>query len=96
MLGRKRANLYTSWYLNKILTQAGVTDTKTQTQINVGLNCWCFVVAIIGSFMLDVLGRRVQTLFCTVGMIVCLFLIGGLIKSMCNALSCVGSECWAN
>ena len=58
-----------------------MTDTKTQTQINVGLNCWCFAVAILGSFMLDVIGRRTQTLLSTVGMIVCLFLIGGLIKS---------------
>ncbi|KAI0476606.1 general substrate transporter [Xylariaceae sp. FL0804] len=69
-----------SWYLTDILDQAGVTDTTTQLQINVGLNCWCFAVAIAGSFMLDVVGRRAQTLVCVVGMIVTLFLIGGLIK----------------
>ncbi|EFX05033.1 hexose transporter [Grosmannia clavigera kw1407] len=73
-------NFIISFYLTKILDQAGIRDTVTQTQINVILNCWSFVVAIFGSFMLDVLGRRKQTMTGAVGMIITLFVTGGLIK----------------
>ncbi|KAK8052962.1 hexose transporter [Apiospora saccharicola] len=74
-------NFVISYYLARILDQAGVTDTNTQLQISVGLNCWCFLVAMVGSFMLDVLGRRQQALISIAGMIVCLFVIGGMIKA---------------
>ncbi|KAF2649578.1 hexose transporter [Lophiostoma macrostomum CBS 122681] len=73
-------NFVISWYLTDILNQAGITDTTTQTQINVILNCWCFAVAIFGSYMLDVAGRRVQILFSLAGMAVMLYITGGLIK----------------
>ncbi|KAH8590335.1 hexose transporter [Bisporella sp. PMI_857] len=74
-------NFVISFYLTDILDQAGITDTNTQLQISVGLNCWCFVVAIVGSFMLDIIGRRMQTLISIIGMIVTLFTTGGLIKT---------------
>ncbi|KAK7932633.1 hexose transporter-like protein [Apiospora marii] len=61
--------LINSYYLTRILYQAGVTDTNTQLQINVGLNCWCFLVAVVGSFMLDVIGRRQQALISMAGMV---------------------------
>ncbi|KAI1867534.1 hypothetical protein JX265_007336 [Neoarthrinium moseri] len=73
-------NFVISFYLSKILDQAGVTDSNSQLQINVGISCWCFIVALTGSFMLDVLGRRKQTLACIAGMVVTLFMIGSLIK----------------
>lgn len=76
-------NFVISFYLDKILTQAGITDTNTKTQINVILSCWSFVVACCGSYMLDFLGRRKQALGSVVGMIVSLYLVGGLIKSTC-------------
>jgi hypothetical protein len=38
------------------------------------------VIAIFGSFMLDILGRRVQTFTSVSGMIVSLLVIGGMIK----------------
>jgi len=44
------------------------------------LNCWSFAVAIVGSFMLDVIGRRRQTLFSIAGMIIFLYILGGLVK----------------
>lgn len=66
--------------MTKILTQAGITDTVTQTQVQVIINCWSFAVAIVGSFMLDILGRRVQMLIGVSGMVSTLLLIGGLIK----------------
>jgi MFS family permease len=80
-------NFIISFYLSVLLDQAGITNTNTQLQINVGISCWCFVVAIAGSFMLDVMGRRKQTLFSIAGMIVTLYIIGGLIKSKRHLLS---------
>lgn len=78
------ADSFLSYYLVRILTQAGITETQTQTQIQVIINCWSFFVAIIGSFMLDVLGRRPQLLTCVAGMVISLCLIGGLIKGTCR------------
>jgi hypothetical protein len=77
------------YYLEKILTQAGITATTTQTQVQVIINCWSFAVAIVGSFMLDILGRRLQTFIGVGGMVGTLMLIGGLIKrkSRVNVLS---------
>ncbi|KAF6794582.1 hexose transporter [Colletotrichum sojae] len=74
-------NFIISFYLAKILNQAGIRDTVKQTQIQVILNCWSFAVAIIGSFILDVLGRRKQTFIGIIGMSACLYVIGGLIKT---------------
>jgi len=69
------------FYLDKILTQAGITEVKTKTQINVIMSCWSFVVACCGSYMLDFIGRRKQALGSVAGMIVCLYVIAGMIKS---------------
>ncbi|KAK5065261.1 hypothetical protein LTR84_001099 [Exophiala bonariae] len=74
-------NFVVSFYLDKILTQAGITDVKTKTQINVILSCWSFVVACIGSYMLDFIGRRKQALGSVAGMIVSLYCVGGMIKT---------------
>ncbi|KAF3388728.1 Lactose permease [Penicillium rolfsii] len=73
-------NFIISYYLTKILSQAGITDTVTQTQVQVIINCWSFAIAIFGSFMLDILGRRVQMFIGVSGMVTTLLLIGGLIK----------------
>ena len=70
----------TRYYLTRILDQAGITNTRTQTQIQVIINCWAFAVAIFGSFMLDVLGRRTHLMISVSGMVTTLCLIGGLIK----------------
>ena len=67
--------------MDKILTQSGITSVNTKTQINVILSCWSFVVACFGSYMLDFIGRRRQALGSVAGMIVCLYAVGGMIKS---------------
>ncbi|KAK2048639.1 hypothetical protein LZ31DRAFT_538767 [Colletotrichum somersetense] len=57
--------------------------SKRWSQIQVILNCWSFSVAVFGSFMLDVLGRRIQSFIGITGMSVTLYTIytiGGLIK----------------
>lgn len=73
-------NFIVSFYLSKILDQAGIQETHKQTQINIILSCWSFAIAILGSFMLDIMGRRLQTLVGLSGMIITLYIIGGLIK----------------
>ncbi|KAK6503311.1 hypothetical protein TWF481_008334 [Arthrobotrys musiformis] len=73
-------NFIVSYYLTRILSQAGVTDTYRQTQINVIIQCWSFAVAVAGSFLLDIIGRRLQTLIGMVGMTVTLYLLGAFIK----------------
>jgi hypothetical protein len=77
-------NFIISYYLTRILDQAGITNTRTQTQIQVIINCWSFAVAVSGSFMLDVLGRRTQLLVSVSGMVTTLCLIGGLVKRECK------------
>ncbi|KAF4774887.1 hexose transporter [Colletotrichum scovillei] len=74
-------NFIISSYLTKILNQAGIRDTVKQTQIQVILNCWSFAVAVFGSFMLDIVGRRKQTFIGVGGMIAMLYIVGGLIKT---------------
>ncbi|PVI00135.1 hexose transporter-like protein [Periconia macrospinosa] len=73
-------NFIISFYLGKILTQAGITSTKTQTQVQVIINCWSFAIAVCGSFLLDILGRRKQLFIGVGGMTTTLLMIGGLIK----------------
>jgi prepilin signal peptidase PulO-like enzyme (type II secretory pathway) len=63
-----------------MLTQAGITDSTTQLQINVILSCWSFVVAVSGSLLFDIFGRRKQTMGCYIGMIATLYIFGGLAK----------------
>jgi len=63
-----------------MLTQAGITNSTTQLQINVILSCWSFVIAVSGSLLFDIIGRRKQTLACYAGMISTLYLFGGLAK----------------
>lgn len=67
-----------------MLTIAGITSTTTQLQVNVILSCWAFAVAVVGSFLLDVVGRRIQAISAIIGMICSLYLLGGLTKSMCS------------
>ncbi|KAL3457452.1 general substrate transporter [Aspergillus heterothallicus] len=83
-------NFIISFYLTKILSQAGITDTVTQTQVQVIINCWSFAIAIFGSFMLDVLGRRKQMFIGAGGMVVTLLMIGGLIKRYGNSSNTSG------
>lgn len=73
-------NFIVSYYLTRILSQAGINDTYRQTQINVIIQCWSFAVVVAGSFLLDVIGRRLQTLMGMVGMTVTLYMLGALIK----------------
>lgn len=70
-----------SYYLGTMLTQAGVTDSTTQLEINIILNAWCLVVALTGTFLADKLGRKALAAISTALMVVFIFLVGGLTKA---------------
>ncbi|KAK9779784.1 putative Major facilitator superfamily (MFS) profile domain-containing protein [Seiridium cardinale] len=74
-------NFVISYYLGDMLTQAGITDTTTQLQVNVILSCWSFAVAVTGSLLVDVVGRRFLALTSIGGMVAMLYIFGGLSKT---------------
>jgi MFS family permease len=47
-----------SYYLGTMLTQAGITDSTTQLEINIILNAFCLVVSVVGTGCADKLGRK--------------------------------------
>lgn len=69
-----------SFYLTDILEHAGVEGTVPQLQVNAVLQVWCFLVALLGSYSLEILGRRPQGLISCIGMILCLYAAGPLTK----------------
>ncbi|PVH68388.1 hexose transporter-like protein [Cadophora sp. DSE1049] len=73
-------NFVISYYLGSMLTQAGITSNTTQLQINTILSCWAFAIAVMGSFLTDVVGRRTMAMTGLVGMICSLYIFGGLAK----------------
>lgn len=69
-----------SYYLGTMLTQAGITNTDTQLQINIYLSIWCLFTSILGTSLADKIGRKnlgAGTL--SISMIF-LFLVGGFTK----------------
>ncbi len=57
-----------SYYLAKVLATVGITDTRKQNQINLGLQCWNLVSGVSGAFLTKLLGRRPQYLTAFIGM----------------------------
>merc|ERR1711939_1250936 len=54
-----------SYYLGTMLTNAGITDSTTQLEINIILNAWCLVICLFGTSLLDILGRKSLALWST-------------------------------
>jgi MFS family permease len=73
------SNLF-SYYLGTALTNAGVTDSTLQLEINIILNSFCLIVSLLGTFFADRLGRKNLALLSTAGCMVFLFCIGALTK----------------
>ena len=69
-----------SYYLGTMLTQAGITSSKTQLEINVILNAFCLVCAIAGTASADSLGRKSLAVISTAGLTLFVFLVGALTK----------------
>ncbi|KAK5165206.1 uncharacterized protein LTR77_009304 [Saxophila tyrrhenica] len=73
------SNLF-SYYLGTALTNAGITNSTTQLEINIILNSLCLVISIAGTFLANRLGRKLLAIASTVGCMVFLFCIGALTK----------------
>ena len=61
-------NAIISYYLNKVLDQVGITDQKTQLEINGALGIWGWIIAVISSLVIDRFGRRKMFLIATFSM----------------------------
>ena len=64
-----------SYFLSAVLDTAGISDPLKQTDINVGLNCLSFLVAVIGAYYVDRVGRRPLLLFTNAGCCITWFAI---------------------
>ncbi|KAI9708055.1 MAG: hypothetical protein M1820_004259 [Bogoriella megaspora] len=78
-------NVIASYYLGTMLTNAGITDTTTQLQINVILNAWCLVCSIAGTLTVDQWGRKPVAIVCHASLTVFLFIVGALTKVYGNS-----------
>ncbi|KAM5349670.1 hypothetical protein ACJ41O_006175 [Fusarium nematophilum] len=74
-----------SYYFGSMLTQAGVTDSTTQLEVNIILNAWCLVVSIVGTSMANKLGRKKLAAFSTALVTLFIFLVGALTKLYGNS-----------
>lgn len=57
-----------SYYLARVLASIGITERRTQNQINLGLMSWNLITGIAGSFVQHFARRRVQFLTSYAGM----------------------------
>ncbi|KAH7054637.1 MFS sugar transporter-like protein [Macrophomina phaseolina] len=73
-------NNIVSYYLGTLLDGAGVTDTTTQLEINIIMNAWCLCIALLGTYFMNILGRRTMAIISTALLTTFLFLYGGLNK----------------
>lgn len=79
--GQWAGNAVLSYFLGAVLDTAGISDPIEQTNINLGLNCMQFVIALIGASLVDRVGRRPLLLFTNCG---CTFVWTGM--TICSAL----------
>ncbi|KAH7916624.1 general substrate transporter [Hygrophoropsis aurantiaca] len=63
-------NGLTSYYLNKVFDDIGITNPTTQLLVNGILSIWSLVVGLTGSLLCDKAGRRTIFLTSAIGMIV--------------------------
>ena len=83
-------NVIASYYLGTMLTNAGITDTTTQLQINVILNAWCLVCSVIGTWAIDVCGRKPTAIASTFALTIFIFIVGALTAVYGNSTSTSG------
>jgi len=74
-------NVIASYYLGQMLNNAGITDPKTQLEINIILNAFCLVCALLGTYSCDKWGRKPTVVLSASALTAFIFLIGALTKS---------------
>ncbi|KAL4877629.1 MFS transporter [Aspergillus karnatakaensis] len=57
-----------SYYLAKVLALVGITSRTTQNQLNLGINCWNIVTALVSSWMAGFVLRRRQLMAAYISM----------------------------
>ncbi|KAH6986999.1 MFS sugar transporter-like protein [Ilyonectria destructans] len=80
ILAMSSGNNTVSYYLGDMLENAGITNSDTKLEINVVLSAWCLVTALIGTALMNVVGRKSMCLVSVGCMSIFLFLVGGLTK----------------
>ncbi len=63
-----------------MLSQAGITNTDTQLQINIYLSVWCLFAATLGACLADKIGRKKLGAGTMAASLVFLYLVGALTK----------------
>ncbi|KAK5123277.1 hypothetical protein LTR85_002707 [Meristemomyces frigidus] len=80
-----------TYYFGSMLDQAGVTSSTTQLEINVILSAWQLVIALLGSYMAEKLGRRVLALSSLASCTAFFYLLAGMTARYGNSSSLSGS-----
>ncbi|KAF8880919.1 sugar transporter [Gymnopilus junonius] len=83
-------NVISSYYLGTMLTNAGITSSTTQLQINIILNAFCLVCSLFGTWIIDVWGRKPTAVISTALLTIFLFMVGGLTKAFGNSANTSG------
>ncbi|KAE9569162.1 Lactose permease [Colletotrichum fructicola] len=80
VLAMSSGNNIVSYYLGDMLTKAGISNSQTQLQINIVLSAWCLIIACIGTYLMNIAGRKTMCLISVGFMTAFLFLVGALTK----------------
>jgi MFS family permease len=64
-------NTLISYYLSKLLTMIGITDSTFKQKLNVGLACWALVCGTTVALLVRVFRRRVMYMACTISLLLC-------------------------
>ncbi|KIK62166.1 hypothetical protein GYMLUDRAFT_42148 [Collybiopsis luxurians FD-317 M1] len=83
-------NVIASYYLGSMLTNAGISSTTKQLQINIILNAFCLVCSIFGTYYIDKWGRKMIAAISTTLLTIFLFLVGALTKLYGNSSNTSG------
>ncbi|KAJ4470825.1 sugar transporter [Lentinula aciculospora] len=83
-------NVIASYYLGSMLTNAGISNTTKQLQINIILNAFCLVCSVFGTYFIDRWGRKMTAVISTMLLTVFLFLVGALTKVFGNSSNASG------
>jgi len=78
-------NVVASYYLGTMLDNAGITSTKTQLEINIILNAFCLVCSLVGTYFVEVWGRKPTAIASQASLTIFLFMIGALTKTYGNS-----------
>ncbi|KAF7919333.1 uncharacterized protein EAE97_011665 [Botrytis byssoidea] len=83
IFGQWAGNGPISYFISAVLDTAGITDSFTQLNLNLGLNIMQFGLASFGASLVDKVGRRPLLLFANIGCAI--VWIGATVSSSINA-----------